>query len=227
MSALRFIKENFDPISAARVLAGLKTRHFGRNLILLKTTDSTQNEAKALVEKGFSEGTTVLAQDQTAGKGRLGRAWASGLGGLWFSIILRPIPETIQFLALVSSLAVAQGIETVVKIKCHLKWPNDVLVETQKGIFQKVSGVLVETSTKSDRLQWGVLGVGINVNNTLPRSLEKIGISLSQISGREIDRTLLFQKALENLEGAYQQLSQRGFESFKNEIPHEIWSQAI
>ena len=189
-------------------------------MILLETTDSTQNEAKALTEKGFSEGTAVLAEDQTEGKGRLGRAWESGLGGLWFSIILRPIstPETIQFLALVSSLAVARGIETVVKIKCHLKWPNDVLVETQEGTFKKVSGVLVETSTEADCFQWGVLGVGINVNNPLPRSLEKIGISLSQIVGREIDRTLLFQKVLENLEAFYQRLLQSGFESFKNEV---------
>lgn len=208
-----------DRILASRVLAGLKTRNFGRNLIVMETTDSTQNEAKALAEKGISEGATILAEEQTRGKGRLGRSWESGRGGLWFSIILRPsfAPQKASLIALAASLAVARAIEAAAKIRCHLKWPNDILVEAKKGKYLKVSGSLVEMSAESDRVLWVVLGVGVNVNNDLPKSLEKIGVSLCRMTGRHINRTLLLQKVLENLETAYQQLLRKGFEGLRSE----------
>ena len=111
----------------------------------------------------------------------------------------------------------ARAIESSVKIRCRLKWPNDILVEVKNGKYLKVCGSLVEMSAESDRVRWVVLGVGIDVNNVLPRSLEKIGVSLCRLAGRPIDRTRLFQKVLENLEAAYHKLLKNGFGGMRRE----------
>ena len=208
-----------DRILASRVLNGLKTKFMGKNLIVAEKTDSTQSEAKALAEKGLSEGTTVLAEEQSNGKGRMGRSWESGRGGLWFSVILRPSlpPQKAPLIALVSSLAVARAIESTVKVRCFLKWPNDILVKISKKGHRKICGSLIEMSSEPDRIVWAALGVGIDVNNALPKSLESVGISLNKITGKRIDRTLLFRSVLENLEGTYKKLLRGGFKNLKKE----------
>lgn len=208
-----------DRILLSRILNELKTRSFGKNLIVVEKTDSTQNEAKTLAEKGVSEGTAVLAEEQTAGKGRLGRTWESGRGGLWFSVILRPAfaPQKASLLAMAASVAVAKALEAGAKIRCRLKWPNDVLVETHKGAFRKISGSLVEMSAESDSIRWVVLGVGIDVNNSLPKDLRKTAVTLKEVSGRTIDRTALLLKVFSNLEAVYGAFVKRGFASFKGE----------
>src|SRR5207302_235718 len=109
-------------------------------------------EAKSLAERGLSEGTTVVAEVQSEGKGRMGRSWSSERGGLWVSIILRPKiqPQKVPLLALVSSVAIAKAIESECRIRTYLKWPNDVLVLAAKGDRKKVCGSLLEMSAESD-----------------------------------------------------------------------------
>ncbi len=207
-----------DRILLQEFMQGLKTKRFGKNIVLNEKAASTQEEAKILAEKGLSEGTVVFAEEQTAGHGRLGRTWESAKGGLWFSIILRPpfLPQKAPLLALASSVAIAKAIEQSSKINCRLKWPNDILVETENG-FRKICGSLVEMSSETDKIRWVVLGIGIDVNNKLPKSLEDIAVTLKDLHGAPLDRSALLQRILKSLETVYDVLVQRGFDEVKKE----------
>lgn len=207
-----------NPLSAEKILAGLKTQSFGKNLILLEKTGSTQNEAKILAERGLSEGTAVVAEEQNQGRGRMGSAWISERGGLWVSLILRPQiqPQDAPLLALVSSVAISKAIESVCGVRAGLKWPNDILIRTKNGL-RKACGSLIEMSAEGDLIRWAVLGFGINVNNDIPRGLESIAVSLKRASGKPQDRTRLLQRVLGNLEKAYRSFTSRGFETLRRE----------
>ncbi len=212
------LAETPDVLSVDKILKNLKTKSFGKNLILLEQIGSTQTEAKILAEKGLPEGTVVLAEEQTAGKGRLGRDWESARGGLWFSIILRPpfLPHKASLLALSSSVAIAKAVEQCAGVSCRLKWPNDILVQTKDG-FRKICGSLVDMSSETDAIRWVVLGIGIDVNNALPKSLDKIAVSIKSVFGVPLDRTVLLQKILKSLETVYHVLVLRGFDEVKKE----------
>lgn len=122
-------------------------------------TSSTNDDCKALARAGAPEGTVVLASRQTAGRGRLGRHWASPEGGVYVSCLLRPAAPVAEVppLALVVALGVARGLR-VLGADAHVKWPNDVV--TPSG---KLAGVLLETAAESDRVEWVVAGFGVNV----------------------------------------------------------------
>ena len=122
-------------------------------------TGSTNDDARALARSGADEGTVVLASRQTAGRGRLGRVWESPDGGAYFSAVLRPpvAPMEVASLALAMALGVAEGLEAL-GMTPAVKWPNDVLVEDGK-----VAGVLLEMAAEADRVDWVVVGVGVNV----------------------------------------------------------------
>lgn len=122
-------------------------------------TGSTNDDARLLARAGAEEGTVVLASRQTAGRGRLGRSWDSPDGGAYFSAVLRPqmSPAEVASLALAVALGVAEGLETL-GAQPAVKWPNDVLIDGGK-----VAGVLLEMAAESDRVDWVVVGVGVNV----------------------------------------------------------------
>jgi BirA family biotin operon repressor/biotin-[acetyl-CoA-carboxylase] ligase len=125
-------------------------------------TDSTNHFARQLAEKGYPEGTLVMADRQTAGKGRKGRCWFSLSGkSLTYSLLLRPeekAPDQCGQLALMVGLAIAQALEAI-GFAPQLKWPNDVLINGKK-----VAGILLESSIDSGRIHWVVIGIGINLN---------------------------------------------------------------
>lgn len=122
-------------------------------------TGSTNDDGRALARAGAEEGTVVLASRQSSGRGRLGRVWESPRGGAYLSAVLRPsvVPADVASLALVVALGVAEGLETLGAAP-SLKWPNDVLLGDGK-----VAGVLLEMEAESDRVDWVVAGVGVNV----------------------------------------------------------------
>lgn len=126
------------------------------------STGSTNDDAKALARAGAPEGTVVLAAEQTAGRGRLGRAWASPHGGVYVSVVLRPplAPADAAPLALVVGVGLARGFATL-GAETGLKWPNDVVLGGGK-----VAGVLLETSAEADRAEWVVAGCGVNVRRS-------------------------------------------------------------
>jgi len=152
---------------------GLNTKTIGKRIYYFDSIDSTQNFATKIASKTIENGTVVISQKQTMGKGRLGRRWLSPKGGIWLSIILHPkfdISLTTLF-PIATSLALSIAIEKTLGIKSELKWPNDVTI---KG--KKVAGMLVDVSVESNEIENIVLGVGINFqinSKQLENSLKK------------------------------------------------------
>ncbi|HMK33121.1 MAG TPA: biotin--[acetyl-CoA-carboxylase] ligase [Nitrosopumilaceae archaeon] len=152
------------------IIDGLKTNVFGKRIYYFHTIDSTQNFAIQLASKKIENGTVIISEKQAHGKGRLDRKWVSPSGGIWMSIILHPefdISKSTLF-PLISSLALAIAIEWVLKIKPELKWPNDVTVNGKK-----VAGTLVDASVESGKIDYLILGIGINFKIN-PVEIEKI-----------------------------------------------------
>jgi BirA family biotin operon repressor/biotin-[acetyl-CoA-carboxylase] ligase len=134
-------------------------------------TGSTNDDARTLARSGADEGTVVLASRQTAGRGRLGRSWESPDGGAYFSAVLRPAvsPVEVASLALAVALGVAEGLEAL-GVAPAVKWPNDVLADGGK-----VAGVLLEMAAEADRVDWVVVGVGVNVRRPTGREASAPG----------------------------------------------------
>jgi BirA family biotin operon repressor/biotin-[acetyl-CoA-carboxylase] ligase len=201
-----------DRLDVGRLLTCLKTRTLGRSIRLLQQVDSTQNLAHQLVIEGAEEGTLVLAEQQTAGRGRLGRSWHSPFGkGIWMSLILFPqIP--LQFtsqLTLLVAVAVCRAIRQNTGVEAGIKWPNDLLVRGRK-----VCGILLESSGEDERLRHVVAGIGISVNllpEDFPGELRGKATSLRIESGRELDRTNLIAIILQQLEELYDLYHREGF----------------
>ena len=148
---------------------GLETKLLGKKIYYFDTTDSTQNFAIELGSRPQENGSLVIAHKQTHGRGRLSRKWISPSGGIWFSLVLHPEFEisAATLFPVVSSLALAISIEKVLKIKPKLKWPNDL---TLGG--KKVAGILVDASIESGKIDYMVVGVGINFKIN-PQEVEK------------------------------------------------------
>jgi len=134
---------------------------------VMKTTTSSMDAAHALGAAGAPAGTVIVADEQTAGRGREGRTWHSPLGGAWLAVLLRPTQAAAGVLSIRAGLVVADAVDDALgSARSQLKWPNDVLVDDRK-----VAGVLCEGRWQGDVLQWLVLGVGVNVANEIPREL--------------------------------------------------------
>ena len=150
-------------------------------LIRLDSVASTQEEAHRLGAQGAVHGTAVVASEQTAGRGTRGRYWSSNRGGLWLSLVLRPLTlASLETLSIRVGLALADTIETLVPEvpMISLKWPNDLVVADRK-----LGGVLAEARWQGEQLSWVVVGVGLNIANPIPQALESIATSLSLLTG--------------------------------------------
>ncbi len=186
---------------------------FGKAFRYYEETESTNLEAKRLAAEGAPEGTVVVAETQTAGRGRMGRRWSSPPGkGLLFSVVLRPnlpMPEA-HLLTLTVGNAMAEAIEAQVKVPVHLKWPNDLIVSNKKA-----GGILLEVSGEQDKVDWVIAGIGVNVNvdfSDLPVSLRRTAISLKMATEKTVDRTVLLARMLQTLEKAYLDCLTNGFD---------------
>ena len=187
---------------------GLKTKFLGNRIYYFDILDSTQNFAIELASRKIESGTLVISEKQTHGRGRLDRKWVSPSGGIWLSLILHPEFEisVSTLFPLIASLALAIAIEKILKIKPKLKWPNDVTVNDKK-----VAGILVDTSIESGKIDYLVLGVGINFKIN-PTEIEKMikntanyyGITTLLKRDENINPIKLVQKFLLELEKLYQ-----------------------
>ncbi len=138
----------------------LKTNFVGRSVTYQDSVDTTMAVAADEASAGAPEGAVVVAEEQTAGRGRMGRSWVSPPGdNLYFTLILRPTLEQLRYLAVIAPLAVSLAIEETTGLMPRIKWPNDVLIGDRK-----VCGVLVETNLTGDEVQNALIGIGINVN---------------------------------------------------------------
>jgi BirA family biotin operon repressor/biotin-[acetyl-CoA-carboxylase] ligase len=191
---------------------GLKTSVFGNKIYTFDSLDSTNNCAKAVAGVGALEGTVVVADQQTAGRGRLGRIWESSPGeNLMFSVVLRPniTADKLNLLPLYVAVAVSQAIERMTKLKVECKWPNDILVNKKK-----VAGILIEGSTKQNTVEYVVVGVGINVNQTtFSRDLSAKATSIKLETGRDFDRAKLLREVLTSFESSYGAVAASAFQS--------------
>lgn len=193
-----------DRLYPDEITAGLKTRVLGKSVVYFAQIDSTNNAAKELAAAGVPEGTVVVAEEQTGGRGRLGRTWYSPAGvGIWLSAILRPDinPLDAPKITLITAVALARTLALYPGVTPGIKWPNDILVEGRK-----IAGILTEMNAELDRVNFIVLGIGINVNTNsveMPDELSKIATSLQIVTGRRVDRLGLITKMLANLEELY------------------------
>jgi len=198
-----------ERIQPPKVRESLRTRFLGHPVLYFRTLTSTNDLAKALAMRGVNEGTVVVAETQTAGKGRFKREWASPEDGLWFSIILRPnvLPRQAPRVTLMTSAAVAKTINRLYGLKSEIKWPNDVLINQKK-----VCGIVTESQTIGKMLRFAILGIGINADFNIaafPTHLKKAATTLRKELGRKIEREILLCEVLAEIEFQYG-LLQRG-----------------
>jgi BirA family biotin operon repressor/biotin-[acetyl-CoA-carboxylase] ligase len=172
--------------------------------------DSTQPIAKEFAMKGADEGFIVMATKQTKGYGRIKRVWSSNIGGLFASIILRPKihPKDASKLALLSGIALNMTL-CEYRIDSNIKWPNDLIVNNKK-----IAGVLIEMAAQSDRVDWVVVGIGMNINNELPSDLCDTAITLKSVLKKDIDSFEFLTILLKNFEKLYISFKEKGFSQF-------------
>jgi BirA family biotin operon repressor/biotin-[acetyl-CoA-carboxylase] ligase len=190
-----------DRVNAANIQKYLQTKTYGRTIEYYESCESTQNIAHDAAQVGAFDGTLVVSEEQTAGKGRLSRPWNStAKKGIWMSLIVRPalMPQQAPQMTLVAAVAVVRAIENITGIEAMIKWPNDILINGRK-----MTGILTELQSEPDRVKAIVLGIGMNVNHDdedFPVELRKIATSLKLESGMQIDRAKLIAEILGFLE---------------------------
>jgi BirA family biotin operon repressor/biotin-[acetyl-CoA-carboxylase] ligase len=189
----------------------LNTRFVGRHLHYYQQLPTTMETARELAKKGAAEGSVVIAGRQTTGRGRLARTWLSPEGSLAMSVILKPALNKLPQLVMIASLAVVRAIKQVAGLDTHIKWPNDIML---KG--KKVCGILIENEVKGGRVNFAIIGIGINVNlNPLDfPEIADIAASLSHEAGQKISNAELTSTLLFELERLYLE-SQAGAAIYK------------
>lgn len=194
--------ENADLFSKVEIESKIETNWVGRNIIFHKETSSTNIDAKELAEKGEAAGTVVVADMQTAGRGRRGRGWLSPAGkDIYMTVVLRPQcrPEKASVLTLVMALAVLKAVSEQIPQKCSIKWPNDIVVNGKK-----ICGILTEMSAELDGIHYVVIGTGINVNQEfLAEEIQETATALRIECGHQVNRATLVARTLYYLEKYY------------------------
>ena len=189
-----------NSLSAASITSDLNTRLIGQRVVYRPVMTSTMEVARQEAQNDAEEGTVIIADEQTAGRGRLKRVWLSPGGNIALSVILRPSIAHLPYLIMAAALAVTHSIEAITGLKPQLKWPNDVLV---KG--KKVCGILIESQVQTNTVDYAIIGIGINVNlrlNDFPEILP-IATSLSHELGKEVSRVTLIRSLLVEIERLY------------------------
>ncbi|MEQ1757849.1 MAG: biotin--[acetyl-CoA-carboxylase] ligase [Vicinamibacterales bacterium] len=179
---------------------------FGARVLWFEEVGSTNTIAVGLAERGEEEGTVVVADAQSAGRGRLGRTWASPPGaGLYMSVILRPA-ETMPLLTLAAGVAAANGLYTATGLTVDLKWPNDLYCGGRK-----VGGLLAESGRAAQGKPFVVLGIGVNVQRaSLPSTVDARATSIEAELGRPVERGLIFAEVLAAVADVYATLARGG-----------------
>jgi BirA family biotin operon repressor/biotin-[acetyl-CoA-carboxylase] ligase len=193
-----------DILDADIIRFGLETKWLGRDLCCFQEISSTNELAKEVAHKS-ENGTVILAMIQTQGRGRLSRPWISPPGGIWMSLILKPkMPlSNIHQINMAVSVAVTKSIQTLYGLEAGIKWPNDILINERK-----VCGILMEVSAEVDRLDYAVVGLGINANVDVSGFPDEWkSTSIGHQLGRVVSRTELIQKILQEVEAAYERMN--------------------
>jgi len=184
---------------------GLQTDIIGRKIYYFDKIDSTQNFALEIAKRPHENGSVVIAERQTHGRGRLNRKWISPKGGIWMSILLRPNfePSYTSLFPMATSLALAVSIEKTLQLKTELKWPNDITI---KG--NKVAGILIDASVESNKIDYLIIGIGINFKinpGTISRSIKQKNYGIATLVNKDQSGSAiqLVQQFLLELEKTY------------------------
>lgn len=179
----------------------------GKKVLFFDTINSTNTYAMELADMGYPEGTVIIADAQTSGKGRLGRKWLSPQGkNLYMSIILRPVilPRDAAMLTLMSAVACVTAIKRLSSVPASIKWPNDIMVSDRK-----LGGILTEMKADMDRIFHAVIGIGININleaSDMPDEIKAYATSIKNESGVAQSRTIVAIEIIKELDKWYNML---------------------
>lgn len=176
-----------DILSKNELLIELEQSRLGNNIYYFETIDSTNSYAKKMALDGAVEGTIVLSDEQTGGRGRLGRAWVSPPGtSISMSMLLRPdiLPNEAAKITEITAASLANAISKVTGLDVGIKWPNDIIIDNKK-----VCGILTEMNAELNNINYVIVGIGINVNiDEFPEEISNIATSLKRIVGKDVSR---------------------------------------
>lgn len=205
-----------DKLSENTIQWGLETKWLGKKVIHKQSTPSTQLIAHQAAQEEAGHGTIVIADEQTNGKGRMNRNWHSAKGeGIWMSIVLRPqiLPYLAPQLTLLTATVLADVFDSYANMKPLIKWPNDILSGNRK-----TAGILTEMQAEQDQIQYVVIGMGINVNQTkqdLPGDIKNKATSIKIETGKTWPIKEFIQEILIIFEKAYDSYIENGFPEVK------------
>lgn len=191
-----------DVIDEIRIREYLRTEWLAKEIVYKKETDSTNIQAKRLGENDAADGTLVVAEHQTSGRGRRGKSWVSPTGNCYFSVLLRPeiSADRASMITLIAAMGLAKAIKEISHLDTMIKWPNDVIANGKK-----LCGILTESSTDLEYINYAVVGIGINTNQMeFPEEIRDTASSIRLETGRKINRAELLAAFLEEFEKYYE-----------------------
>lgn len=179
---------------------GLYTAIVGRSVRYFQSTGSTMDDAAQWARDGVDEGAVVVAETQTASRGRLGRRWVSDEGNLYFSVLFRPDSDVLPWLSPMAGVAVARAIREVAGVFPAIKWPNDIMVDGRK-----VAGILAESAVSGNRVDHAVVGIGVNValDVSSDPEISDTAASLGSFTDAGVDRAELLRRILQHMDALY------------------------
>lgn len=196
-----------DRLFPSEIIWNLNTKFVGKKIYYFDTLSSTMDIATELGMKGLPEGTLVLAETQTQGRGRQGRSWSSPkYKGLYLSLILRPaiLPNSTPVLTLLAAVSICEAVKEFIGLDTQIKWPNDLLIKNKK-----LGGILTELNAEMDVTRFVIIGAGLNINNE-KKALPEGATSLKEQKQESINRVNLLQEILRKIETNYLELKQQG-----------------
>ena len=185
---------------SATIRQGLYTHVVGRRILYYPELESTMDGAARLADKGAEEGFVVIAERQSAGRGRQGRGWVSQPGNLLFSVLFRPEMTQLPFISIIGGVASARAVRKTTGLDPKIKWPNDLMLDGRK-----TAGILAESVIVGDSVCYAVLGIGINValDTSENEEISASATSVNSVAGREVERESLLRQLLLELDDLY------------------------
>lgn len=207
-----YLFKESDILLPEEIYEELNTKTMGQSVVFFDETDSTNTRARELAENGAKEGTLVIAESQSKGRGRKGRSWYTDKGeGIFLSLVLRPklTPSEVAITTLMTAVAMVEALKSVTDADPAIKWPNDLLIGGKK-----ICGILTELSTEMDAVNYIIVGLGININSreeNFPEEIKDIATSLYMETGVKYHRKDITKRFLESFEYYYEILNRRDF----------------
>jgi BirA family biotin operon repressor/biotin-[acetyl-CoA-carboxylase] ligase len=201
------------PLQLEELQNGLVCQRLGVKFHHYLEIDSTNTHARQLAESGAAEGEIVIAEQQTHGRGRLGRNWISpAFDNLYLSVVLRPElpPAHAPQITLMAAVALADTVACFTPGPPAIKWPNDILVHGKK-----LAGILTESSLTAERINYVILGIGVNINfphALMPEAIRGRATSLMECAGRAVSREAFLGRLIQHLDRCYGILGEAGFD---------------